>query len=223
MKKILLLLISFSCLSACSAIVKKSDKKENQTTLKNDKKTESGSLYKGLDSGDEHHNLSKQKDNDEFDSDVAIANVKDFLNITDDKAFSFDIMKQSADSITVKVISKEMQKNGGSGAVGSYIVNKTGDVKEDVIPDILKGTWRSKDTAISYLIGDNTVQTDAYSYDITDAKITEDNSDFTTYELNWDLDNFKSEYPENSNPQPIIFQYQKVDDTIKIGVRLYRQ
>lgn len=62
---------SFCCLRACSAIGKKSDKKENQTTLKNDKNTERVSLCKGQASGDEHHNLSKQKDNDEFDSDVA--------------------------------------------------------------------------------------------------------------------------------------------------------
>ena len=68
MKKILLFV---SLLRACSAIGKKSDKKEIQTTLKNDKNTERVSLCKGQASGDEHHNLSKQKDSDEFDSDVA--------------------------------------------------------------------------------------------------------------------------------------------------------
>ena len=57
MKKILLFV---SLLRACSAIGKK-----------NDKNTERVSLCKGQASGDEHHNLSKQKDSDEFDSDVA--------------------------------------------------------------------------------------------------------------------------------------------------------
>lgn len=227
MKKITILLIAFICLSACSATEKKSNKKENPVaTLNNNKKndndTRSGNNSKAQNSDSENNILKKQKNNTGFDSDFAISKVKDFLNITDSDAFSFNIMKQSDDSISVKVISKDIESNGGSGSVGIYIVYRTGEVHEDIIPDILKGTWKSKDGTISYIISDDTVQSGDDVYSITDVSITDDNNDYTTYQLNWDLEKYKSEHSGNFNPQPIIYRYHKVDDTIETGVLLYR-
>lgn len=72
------------------------------------------------------------------------------------------------------------------------------------------------------IISDDTVQSGDDVYSITDVSITDDNNDYTTYQLNWDLEKYKSEHSGNFNPQPIIYRYHKVDDTIETGVLLYR-
>lgn len=225
MKKILILLIACICFSACSATEKKTSKKDNNQIVSNDgdKTTKGKSNSNKQNSGKEENNVHEQKENNDFDSQFAIAKVNNYLNITDSKAFSYEIQKQSNDSITVKVISKDINSNGSSGTVGIYIVYRTGEVHEDIIPDILKGTWKSKDGTVSYIISDDTVQSGNDVYSITDVNITDDNSDYTTYQLNWDLEKFKSEHSGSFNPQPIIYRYHKVDDTIETGVLLYRQ
>lgn len=232
MKKIFILLLACLCFSSCASTKKnREDQKKAQNNITDRKKNvtdnkKNNDNKPGQQVNEEDNSLKAQEKNNTFDSDFAIEKVKAYLKITDLKGFSFTTMSQDSDTISIKVICDDLKREGGSGTVGIYLVYKSGEVKEDVIPSFLKGTWKSADGTTTYIIKDDTFQfkNADYKYTIIDVKITDENDDCTTYELDWDLDKFKSEYKTDSmNPQPIFLRYCGKDDTIEAGVKLYRQ
>ena len=231
MKIIFILLLACLCFSSCASTKKNRENQKNiQNNITDNKKNVTDSKKNdnkpGQQVNEEDNSLKAQEKNNTFDSDFAIEKVRAYLKITDSTGFSFTTMSQDTDTISIKVISDDLKSEGGSGTVGIYLVYKSGEVKEDVIPSFLKGTWRSADGTITYIIKDDTFQDKNadYKYTIIDVKMTDENDDCTTYELDWDLDKFKSEYKTGSmNPQPIFLRYCEKDDTIDAGGKLYRQ
>ncbi|MDQ0361819.1 hypothetical protein [Breznakia pachnodae] len=217
MKRIILLLFVCICLTSCSQ--NSTDSKDN--TTKKDTQEKSSETTKD-DSKQENNNQNNDKQESDFDDDTAINTLVNYLKIENKDDFVFNTLAKNNDYINLEVISKELLKKGGLESVGNYSVSKNGTVAEMIVPDELIGSWLSDDHSVSYIIGYDTITVNPYQYSITEYNITAEDDTTITYEFYWDIDKFVEQYNLNINPQPVIIEYNKQDQTINTGVMLHK-
>jgi hypothetical protein len=217
MKRIILLLFVCICLASCSQ--NGTESKDN--TTKKDTQENSTETTKN-DSKQEKNNQSNDKQESDFNDDTAINTLINYLKIENKEDFVFNTLAKNNDYINLEVVSKELLKKGGLESMGNYSVSENGTVAEMIVPDELIGSWLSDDHSVSYIIGYDTITVNPYQYSITEYKITAENDTTITYEFYWDIDKFVEQYNLNINPQPVIIEYNKQDQTINTGVMLHK-
>lgn len=178
-------------------------------------------------------NQEKQNENinnkEQTQDEGAIQNLKQYLAITNENEnlFTFEILDRESTFITLRVLLNEIQNNGGSGTVGTYIIYINGKVIEKLIPDDLIGVWSGKNDYssedITYTFTkDNKITINNNTYIITNCN-TIFSDQISTYEFTWDVEAFKQMYGNDSiglGPQALVVSYYSDTDTIDVGTIL---